>query len=826
MVHSSWRDTSFLHKLLSLGILCQWSVTAGFIFRGRGMHRAVRILPALLGICVCFYISTLLFGIADETDWMEFSSAPTSAQQVPWDFHPVSDKGDLIQQNLRKVGLWLTWKAAGSDLSPPVQFAILIATHHTQPELQSARLVFSQSGCIYSTGRQTLQDNRYLNLRLEAPCQRSELLEQDQGVLSLEVDREARISLWTKQYQLNEAQGNSLRLDVSSADSLSSFLIMRMAKAEMTQRIARGDKLAYLWGFGETSWPLFSGILLVMLALWVCAGSWLAKSLNTGSQSSSLLLPLSLTLLMGGLIMAVIVPPFHAPDEPDHFLSSLTAAKRQDALLESQDLAKRGHFERIKFHNAEIFRSKDVAEPMEIPWGPHVEIHDPQKRSLLTPRIWSATLSLLPEASASRLLISMRGFNMLFLALAVFVAIKVTIADTKARPGAIDTRLMWPLLLMPVVSFFAMHVSDFSLPFSVIMAVGVFFAGTGGAIIGIRSALVIGIAFQMLLWGPHAFTLVLPLLVVLLSILLWRSYSMSKVAFPKLAWLAMASASIVTVLLYEPTYAASSSAAAFLIFPALKSNAQNLSNVLFGLLSLAPVAMLWVCYQIQHLGSCLVVWVTKNRASQWTALVARSIGTLLILTILVLSLSSLWFESWPMTVDTEIRKRMAVGDYIKDVLAVFMTWPRLSHFDFYLQQTLLGGFGWLESIPRNFYLAMQNLMLIVILLQLGAKLLASGSLSDAIRWMFSHLLVMATLAAFTFAVYQEKQNLHGRYILSIYFLFLFFLLGLSGRDPKQTSRASTADRKAGGFAGPLLVSGHFAVYGYVFSFLLQRYLGT
>ncbi|MFW5734165.1 MAG: hypothetical protein ACOCWR_03800, partial [Oceanidesulfovibrio sp.] len=165
------------------------------------------------------------------------------------------------------------------------------------------------------------------------------------------------------------------------------------------------------------------------------------------------------------LAYAVLVPPFHAPDEPDHFLSFAQVAELSELESGARELARAGHFERIHFRPWQRFLPQHAAEPYPIPWelfkdSDHFHVADSrmESRSALTYSFWKAIGPLFHGSSAAEALLILRLINAVLWSFACMAA--MLLIEWLAPPD----RRCFPLYLLfiPTLPFFAMHVSNYS----------------------------------------------------------------------------------------------------------------------------------------------------------------------------------------------------------------------------------------------------------------------------------------------------------------------------------------------------------------------------
>ena len=228
---------------------------------------------------------------------------------------------------------------------------------------------------------------------------------------------------------------------------------------------SRLDLLAWMWDMPGASTVIMAGLILAGLL-----GLGGIGVLTWRRRDRKKRLPLCVFLLaLGlGLAYAVIVPPFQAPDEPDHFLAFARLTSAKDLIDDAQRLAKRDHFERIKFQQMERFTPFDLDAPYPVPWGAHVEDSLMEKRSILTVFLWKVFRPLLLADTAAKTLLALRLFNVFLFAVLVGLG-----GFFLSRPDN-GLRAAFPffIFIIPALPFLALHLSNYSVMISLLTAIG------------------------------------------------------------------------------------------------------------------------------------------------------------------------------------------------------------------------------------------------------------------------------------------------------------------------------------------------------------------
>jgi hypothetical protein len=159
-------------------------------------------------------------------------------------------------------------------------------------------------------------------------------------------------------------------------------------------------------------------------------------------------------LFIGGLLLiySSIFPPYHAPDEADHFLSYLLATNQQSRVKEAEFSAERAHFGEIVFN-------QDI--PFDVDWigtkgkgfTPNVNPPDALRRSPITAHYWNLIAKFAHPASVEVQLLIIRLINSSLL----FLVVIFSIYWLKL------SGFMLLFTLLPSLPFFQMHVSNYPL---------------------------------------------------------------------------------------------------------------------------------------------------------------------------------------------------------------------------------------------------------------------------------------------------------------------------------------------------------------------------
>jgi hypothetical protein len=207
------------------------------------------------------------------------------------------------------------------------------------------------------------------------------------------------------------------------------------------------------------------------------------------------------------------------------------------------------------------------------------------------------------------------------------------------------------------------------------------------------------------------------------------------------------------------------------------------------------------------------------RATRGAGVWVRWIGTGLALFVVVSLVGSLLFD-YP-HLEREPPRPQAVEERVVDALATTATMFRLRDHDFLLFTSFWAGFGWLDTIPPQWFLSL--LALLAGAVSVGTLLhLARRRQVRRFLWLLALGLGSAgSLVVFTFATQDLPMALQGRYLIGWYMVILTVLgswLALADRS-SATPGPPTALLSRG--AVLLIVAG--SVHAYCLCFILARY---
>lgn len=379
------------------------------------------------------------------------------------------------------------------------RLVLLVSLSRRALPLANAHLTFPQAGCSFESRQSTLYDNGELIL-IPSQCDRNittgEALE---GRLIIELASPHTLALIAS--HRSHETGRLLRLGVREANGQAPYAMGRFMVVPVDEPVSRAQQIAAIWTLPWLSWaaPLAVSCSILLATI---GGALLSLQPRVRTDIWCRAIAAGMFALSLGLVYGVLVPPFHAPDEPDHFLSFARLAEMPELESDARILARKGHFERIHFHQWERFLPRHMEQPYPDAWtevdeSGIIQVADSamETRSTLTTGIWKACAFLFKGAGAAKTLLGLRLVNTAFWALACIIGVLLI---EKAAPK----NRVFPafLFLVPSLPFFAMHLSNFAQYTHVLTMLSCFTLGLylrgkrlqcGGLLLGLFSAAVV-----------------------------------------------------------------------------------------------------------------------------------------------------------------------------------------------------------------------------------------------------------------------------------------------------------------------------------------------
>jgi hypothetical protein len=760
---------------------------------------------AASAVAAILFVGVLALALgADAEDIRETPFTPDGLKgrliTVDLDSEPTGDR-DARQRTLNLFAPSLDALAAHPELR------LQIATGDTNPRLSRAVLQVAGTGCAYeSAPGARLRNNRTLRLLRGADCTH---LDAATGEIRLTITLRTpgRVVVWALLPSEPADAGIYLGRARPAQGDVRPLLRGHYVDHLPESNLDRIDLLAYVWQI-----DLPGGWIWVMLAVAGCllgAGTWLlfpGGGPRTRLRASVLAGGGGFALAAAfGLAHAVLVPPFQAPDEPNHFLQFANMTGRPDIAPQADAWAEQAHVQRLRFNVEERFRPSDVGQPGEAWIG--TSAPDASIRGPAVAMFWRLVSPLAGAQPAPRVLLSLRLANALILAVAVGgVVALIVVASGLPSPHL----LLFALLIVPTLPFFGMHVSNHAplIAAYVVIALGIALivmddqADIAGLLVGCGWAAAIALSRSAM---PLA-----PLIVTVAGARLLAGPSGWHVGSSVRFWAGLVVPLLVFVSASEQPYVESSGAVAAAILPAAW-------QPMIGVLAQSPwllafavpllVALEWGLWRLR-VGAGPTPRAAVRTATRWAAASGAA-------AVAALMLGSL-FVRYPQLARIDRVNRPAAIEYTRDTLRAGLTMFRAGSPDYMTSVTFWGGFGWLETVAEDWFVSVMasatGIALIVLLLHAARR----SDTRLAIRLAAAVVGYALSLAAYALSLSQLEVavDLVGRYVFGLYLSMVVICWG--GLALVRERRLVVILSLAGGLACA-------AVHAYCLRLILVRY---
>jgi hypothetical protein len=662
-------------------------------------------------------------------------------------------------------------------------------------------LVFPGTRCRYGSGRPiTIRDNRTVTLTRNAECDPYRKMPSDKLELIVRLPRAGDVGVWTWIPASTPApeDGTLQVVGIPGFEQVQPLLRGRLVDRYRPTGHRRIDLLAHLWQLApgpRAIWLILvaTGALLVAgLALISSAGRHHGhedRHTRLGSAAGGV----GLLALAVALLYAILVPPFQAPDEPDHLLSFAEATEQPELVPQAAAWARLGHFERLKFHTEEKFRPIDLLAPFPVAWSDHVHAEPVTARSPVTTAFWNVLARWTRGQPLPRTLLAARGANALAFALAVALATLLVSTFTNDAP---TVRAAIPYVVVPTLPFFATHLSEFAVLTSVYIllaaCITVLTLDTPrGHHLGLPLGLVTAVvAASGRSAGPIVAVVAAALLCRILLGTRGTTTSTSALARAALFWGGWGLGVLGWVALSTPAYRA------------LVSETAHRSSALSELATWVdhPAASLLVLAMLGCAGELLVSFtrVISGRlglalSNAWVPPVAYAI-----LLAGLGSVASSALLRFPVLAPLGTPDARTADAYAREVLLVMATSLRVGPPDLLLVTSFWGAFGWIDTLLHPILVTGMVLATAaagaVLLLEIarardGRRLVALGLLAGGL---------VLSLGLYAASAHAMSRNLHGRYLIGWY-LTVIAVAWSAGLAPgehsagRETRRVRPAD---------------------------------
>jgi len=523
--------------------------------------------------------------------------------------------------------------------------------------------------------------------------------------------------------------------------------ILWVAKKGVASRL---EALAAMWD--SPIWILLIGLLVSV----VPAGIGLRLLGNSQNRTRPFIT--GLMALTSTLLIALVTPPFQAPDENNHFYAYAKLNNNSKLLYSGMELGEKGHFARIRSKRSEIYTPEDARSTSKKPMLMQ-DSHNISERSALVSMYWQLLDQIIPSSKANITLWGIRWFNGIFFGFSVFFGAWLL------QYSAPQLRCPIFLFIVPSLPFFAMHLSNhaFTPSLSVIaacLAMGLLYKrgnwSESGVILGLICAIALLTSRSMIGLAIGIVFLILPVPVLAAmrsrreAILFWGGFFAGLTplfvawSHPQVENLIMVGHGVLEQ-----------------FFPAIATILKPLINPV----GIAVIVIMAYCCE-----RCFNRIFTSYKEPDWTFL-CWAIAPLVALfgNIILIGIT---YNNLPGFPNIELRTTFPLDQYFSKSIFNFFTGFSPRKPTFLLQSTFWGGFSWLEALLPHFVIRLLGTLSGIGMILFCLSIWKRRDGKQTIMLYSLILTVIIVLLATTFGAYSTKMNLHGRYILSVYLLFL------------------------------------------------------
>jgi len=225
---------------------------------------------------------------------------------------------------------------------------------------------------------------------------------------------------------------------------------------------SRAQLLASTWGLGVAGNRVIYTLVGIAFLLWISGiGLLLVPDLMSKVIPQFLAEAIGCSLILSAIcvIFSFIFPPFHGPDETNHFLTYTKIAGKESLEKGALELANQGTFQKIHRRPYEKFASSDLREKSDENWPAYGGGPYPLDRSPLERTCWKVLGHLMPHEKASAIIFQLRVANGLFVAGCFLLALAV--AGSIFREKLLTPWFAAPVLLIPCVAHYSTVISNY-----------------------------------------------------------------------------------------------------------------------------------------------------------------------------------------------------------------------------------------------------------------------------------------------------------------------------------------------------------------------------
>lgn len=623
--------------------------------------------------------------------------------------------------------------------------SLLIGTYHQTPRLISGKIHFDGE-CEFSVSDQLVYDNQLLVFPATSDC----LLSKNQYRTTVEFifEKPTRIAFWTWKQPINI--GESLYFSLTNDES-NKYLLRGGVELDLDPMIeccsSRIHRLLFMWKLDQHKNLVFIALIILAITPILALFFIYIKKSNIGIFCLS---------LAAGIAFSFFVPPLQSPDEPDHFISYLKLTGNNKKINELKYEARRLHFERIKFRTFEKFSHADLFEEYHKSWSKHVKDSKIQDRSTLSSILWKNIGKLIDRFEIIHQLLILRLFHALVFSLALTIIFYLYHIKGEEFPF-----LPLFILFFPYICFIAIHFSDYALLTSTyIIWSGIFIRALEKGWHSKKESIFIGILLAITFLQSRS-AIVFYSLIFLFFVI--NSLSIQRDFFNKLTsrqFLKHRGIFWLILLMFFQTV--------FLLLAEDKTRAALPIHINFSYkqaVACFVIALVILAYGLEY-----SVFSCRNNIIRLNHLCKKKLAFTIGLWIVFSYLANL-FDVSPLLQDIETNT-VSLKRYLLQLTKVVLIFFRFQNFDFFVQISFFGGFGWLDTQAHTFYYFISISLIALGFFRLPFQLSKLSARLDQVQGVLLFVGIYFTLFLYGCAAHMVRYNLHGRYLIGLYICIL------------------------------------------------------
>ncbi len=519
--------------------------------------------------------------------------------------------------------------------------------------------------------------------------------------------------------------------------------------------------LAHAWGLGESMW-IPAGIMALGSLMFAVGTGLLAAQMRSPDGEPrpwiwGVIFWSKLSVL--AVFIAWIAPPFQAPDEPTHYVSCSQVWGDADGAEAMRRFAAVSHFSKFPWRRHARLVPEDFSMPSEHGWSPYVNA-DPipaRERSAMAVRYWQCLRPMIQPLSGGWEALALRMANACLVGLGAGLC-----GALMAGSGVGKRELLGSLVglgLLPVLPFFGMHISNYSVWIACLVSIVPMVLGTGG---NVRSGPLQGLFLGVVI-GIAAFSSrgVIPLIPFLMVGLVLQAFFRGP--SPRARW-------IFWICVWGGLQAGSLFATPEYMAAGRRNWADLVGKVIPGLMAtpwwLGTAAMVAVLWAVEEAIAVLRRRLPAKVSGLWMRFVSP--GFLLMGAAFVIWPFLSWiFPARPLP-ELELPNSEGVFGYALKALWAVVRSVGFAVPDFAVSESFWEGYGWLDVQVPMIWSAVLTALLMFGSAVGFLELRRSGTASESV----GHLLKWAALSGLFLLIcagcHSAGYSVRGRYLIPVY----------------------------------------------------------